>query len=828
MQNNSQFLANALAHHQVGQLAEARALYGRILQTEPGNPDALHFLGLLACQLGQHDVGLGLMEQSIAAHPNATYYNNIGNMLGQNGRLADAIEAYRRAVALKPDYPEAHNNLGNALREARQPEAAVESCARAIAERPGYAEAHNNLGNAQQDMGELEAAAASYGEAIRLNPDYAEAHNNLGNALRAQDKTDDAIASYRTAVALKHDLRIAHHSLGLLLKARGEPEEAIRSLRHALDPTDADAHNSIGTVLRDIGDLDAALTHFDTAIALRPDFAEAHCNRGGVLRRQSRFEESVESCIRAIELAPTLAEAYNSLGIAYYGLDRLEAATLSYRHAIELDPNNADAFHNLGVVLLKHDKPYEALESCHKALELADVSAPMYISLGDILRALGDLDGAIDAYLKALPLDPDPVQTYNRLLFSLAGSAKFDTDTYLKHARRFGELMSMGVKPYAHKPSHDGSRLRVGIVSGDLRAHPAGIFLESVFRYVNPARVELIAYATYTLEDEVTARLKPHFSTWRVLDGLKTEEAARVIRDDNIDVLVDLSGHTAYTGLPIFAWKPAPVQVSYLGFFASTGSESIDYFLGDRYVLPPGEEAQFVEKPWRLPDSYLCFTPPVDDVKIGPLPMLANGGTVTFGCFGKLMKVSDEVVALWSRLLHAVPGSRLFLKSHGLDTKGAQLTTFRRFAAHGIDESRLILQGASRRVEYLSTYNQVDIVLSPFPYPGGTTTAEGLWMGVPVLCMKGDRFLTHICESLLQTANLADWIAVDEEDYLARAIAFASDPSMLAAMRAGLREHVLASPLCDAPRFARNLEDAFHGMWKQYADDVMATTLATD
>ncbi|MGF6779519.1 tetratricopeptide repeat protein [Paraburkholderia sp. GAS334] len=820
MQNNPSLLATALAHHQAGQLGEARALYAQILQTEPGNPDALHFLGLLACQLSQHDAGLALIEQSIAAHPNAIYYNNFGNMLREKGRLAEAIHGYRQAVALQPDYPEAHNNLGNALREAKQPDASMHSCTQAIALRPGYAEAYNNLGNALQDMSELDAAAASYSKAIEFRADYAEAHNNLANVLRAQDKPDEAIASYRTAVALKPDLRIAHHSLGLLLKARGEPEEAIRSLRHALDPTDADAHNSIGTVLRDIGDLDAALTHFDTAIALKPDFAEAHCNRGSVLRRQSRFEESAKSCIRAIELAPTLAEAYNSLGIAYYGLDRLEAATLSHQHAIELDPNNADAYHNLGVVLLKHDKPYEALECCHKALQLAEVSAPMYISLGDILRALGDLDGAIDAYLKALPLDPDPVQTYNRLLFSLAGSAKFDADAYLKHARRFGELMSMGVKPYPHTPSHDGSRLRVGIVSGDLRAHPAGIFLESVFRYVNPARVDLIAYATYTLEDEVTARLKPHFSTWRVLDGLKTEEAARVIRDDRIDVLVDLSGHTAYTGLPIFAWKPAPVQVSYLGFFASTGSESIDYFLGDRYVLPPGEESQFVEKPWRLPDSYLCFTPPVDDVKVGPLPMLSNGGAVTFGCFGKLMKVSDEVVALWSRLLHAVPQSRLFLKSHGLDAKGAQITTLKRFAKHGIDSSRLILEGASARAEYLATYNRVDIVLSPFPYPGGTTTAEGLWMGVPVLCMKGDRFLTHICESLLQTADLADWIAVDEEDYLAKAIAFASDPSKLAAMRASLREHVLASPLCDAPRFAKNLEDAFHGMWARYVASV--------
>jgi predicted O-linked N-acetylglucosamine transferase (SPINDLY family) len=288
-----------------------------------------------------------------------------------------------------------------------------------------------------------------------------------------------------------------------------------------------------------------------------------------------------------------------------------------------------------------------------------------------------------------------------------------------------------------------------------------------------------------------------------------------MIHDDGIDVLVDLAGHTNWSGLPVFAHRPAPVQASWLGFFATTGCPAIDYFIGDPHTLPADEAHHFVEQPWHLPDSYLCFTPPAYDVAVGPLPMATNGG-VTFGCFGKLTKISDDVIALWSRLLHALPDARLMLKAHELGASDLNRATLERFARHGIGAQQLILEGGSPRAEYFNAYNRIDIALSPFPYPGGTTTAEALWMGVPVIGMKGGRFVTHICESLLHAAGMGDWIAADEDAYLAKAIAFARDRDALAALRATLRERTLASPLCDAARFARNLEDAFHGMWARY------------
>ena len=827
MNGIEQRLNAALGHHQAGRLAEAQALYQQILAVDGQQPDALHFLGLLACQVQQYEAGLALMEQSIAVRPEAVYFNNLGNMLREHGRLDEAIGRYRRAVQLKPDYAEAHNNLGNALREARDAQGAMHACAQAIELRPGYAEAYNNLGNALQDMGELDAAVLSYGKAIHFRSDYAQAHSNLGNVLRAQGTVDAAIDSYRQAIALKADLYVAHQGLGLALRARGDLAAAIGSLRIAASDDDATAHNNLASALSDARDLDGAAAHYGRAIELDPDFAIAHSNLSGLLRRQERFTEALRQGLRAVELAPDLAEAHNNVGNAYHGLENLVAAAASYRRALALNANDSGTHHNLSLVLLKLEQPDEALAHCRRSMALcaSEPGATLHVNLGDILRAQGDIEGALAAYRAALAVDTDDasrMQTYHRLLFSAAGSASVPPAVFRADALGYGELLAARSAPYVHARRERAANrpLRVGFVSGDLRQHPTGIFLESVLGHIGRERIELIAYATSALEDGITARLRPHFAHWRALHGMSAEQGARRVYEDGVDVLVDLSGHTMFSGLPVFGWKPAPVQASWLGFFATTGVRGIDYFIGDAHTLPEHEAAHFVEQPWRLPDCYLCFTPPPYDVPVGPLPMLSNGG-VTYGCFGKLLKIGENVVALWSRLLHAQPGARLMIKAQGLEVAGTREATAARFARHGIGSERLILEGASPRREYFAAYNRIDIALSPFPYPGGTTTAEALWMGVPVLGMKGERFVTHICESLLHNAGLGDWVAGGEEAYLAKALAFAGDAASLQTLRATLRERLLASPLCDARRFARNLEAAFEGMWQRYASDNM-------
>ncbi|HEV3104170.1 MAG TPA: tetratricopeptide repeat protein [Trinickia sp.] len=752
MQDIAGSLNAALAHHQAGRLGEAKVLYQRILDAQPRHADALHFMGLLACQIGKSEAGIALMRESIAVHPSPIYHNNLGNALRDAGELDAAVEAYRRAVALKQDYAEAHNNLGNALREAGDAASAVQSCAQALELRPGYAQAYNNLGNALKDLGELDAAVVSYGKAIAAWPEFAEAHLNLGHVLKAQSHADAALECYRTSVELAPQLAAAHDSLASMLMHRGDIAGAIESYRRvvALEPESASAHNTLGNVLNNAARMDEALPFYQRAIALQPDFADAYHNLANALRR---------------------------LGAAEQALDYA-------RRAIELRGDDTPSFHN---------------------------------NLGMILAELNQFDAAVECYRNALALNPDFGESHTCVLFGQSYCASWAPDTHLADARYFGERMTARAKPYTEWPvlADAGRRarpLRVGFVSADLRKHPVGIFLECALAELDRTRVEPIAYSNALHGDEVTARIKPRFAAWHHVAEMGDAALARKIHDDRIDILVDLSGHTGSNRLPMFAWRPAPLQVSWLGYFATTGLAEIDWLIADAHVVPESEAWHFVEPIWRLPDCYLCFTLPAEPAVVSPLPAL-TAGSVTFGCFNNQKKLNDAVVALWSRVLHAVPGSRLFLKNHQLDAQRMRRDTLARFASHGIGEDRLILEGFSSREHYFAAYHRVDLSLDPFPYPGGTTSVEGLWMGVPVVSRRGDRFIGHLGELVLRTVGLPEWIASDDDDYVAKAVAFASDLPRLAALRAGLRERVERSPLCDAPRLAGHLADAFEQMW---------------
>ena len=688
-----QTLQTALAHHQAGRLEEAKTLYDAILTAQPGQPDALHF-GLLACQLKQYDAGIALMEQSLVERPDASYFNNLGNMLRESGRLDDAITHYRRAVGLRPDYPEAHNNLGNALRDAREPAAAMESCARALELRPGYAEAYNNLGNALQDLGDLDGAATHYGRAIELDPSMAMAHANLSAVRHKQLRCAEALA-------------------------------------HAQD---------------------------------------------------------------AIRLAPTLAEAHNHAGNAYHGLDRLDEAQASHRTAVSLNPADAGACHNLSVVLLKLQRLDEALVYCRQALQAGPPAVLMHVNLGDILRAQGNVDAAVHAYRDALALvrdDADDVAAtvLNRLLFSAAASACVTPPTtWPTRGATAGTAIRAFDAPCARSARESGParraatarRLRVRRPAPASGRHLPGKRARAPRAHAHrPARVRDHGRGgrdhreTEAARERLALDRRAGSGRGRADDSRRRNRRPRRPRGP---YAVERVGRVR------LETRAGAGELARL--FASTGCDAIDYFIGDRYTLPDAEAHHFVEQPWRLPDSLLCFTPPACDVEVGPLPMAARGHP-TFGCFGQLVKIGDDVVRAWSRILHTLPDARLLLKAHELGREGVRDATTARFARHGIDADRLILEGGSPRAEYFGAYHRIDVALGPFPYPGGTTTAEALWMGVPVLGMKGGRFVTHICESVLHAAGMGEWVADGEDAYVAKAIAAVRDRERLATLRAG-------------------------------------------
>lgn len=634
--------------------------------------------------------------------------------------------------------------------------------------------------------GRLQEARARYEAALATMPRHADALHLLGVIAMQEQRHADAFDLIGRAIEISPQATY-FDNLGCALRSWGKLEAAVESHEQALalDPKHFRAHNNLGMILQQMRLPAAAAVSFRKAVEINPQFGEAHSNLGNVLRELGEAETAETHCRRAIALHPQFGEAHNNLGNALKTQRRLAEAAACYEHAQHLLPHEPQVALNLGIVL----------------------------------RETGEHEAAIASFRRAIALRPTWSEAWSNLLFTLSFAHDVAPQNYLTEALAFGRMAHQQARPFADwlVDRMPDAPLRIGFVSGDFRTHPVGFFLESVLAHLDPSRVQLVAYATRAYEDALTQRLKPRFAAWRSLVGLSDEAAATTIRNDGVHILFDMAGHTDANRLPVFAWKPAPVQVSWIGYFASTGLSAIDYVLGDEWVLPPGEAGHFVEKPWRLPHGYLCFTPPDPAVAIDFETLSDTTRALTFGCFSDLVKVNDRVVAVWSRILHAAPGARLFLKAQQLADEAQRAATVARFATHGIASDRLVMEGPSPREEYLAAYNRVDISLSPFPYPGGTTTAESLWMGVPVLCRHGNRFLGHLCESVVHSVDLGDWIAVDDDDYVAKAVAFAADRDALAALRAKLRTRVLASSLCNPDRFARTLEAQFDAMWRAHA-----------
>lgn len=576
-----------------------------------------------------------------------------------------------------------------------------------------------------------------------------------GNAFLDNGRLDDAAVAYRQMIAIDPDRAEGHLNLGYVLREQKRYDGARHHLSEAarLEPTSPDAHYLLGTVLSAEGLLDEAICRFERSLALRPNFAEAHCDLGSALRAKHRLTAAEECHRRAIAIRPEFATAYSNLGL--------------------------------------------------------------------VLGEQGKLDDAIAANRRALSIEPGNAATFSNLLLALGTHPGCTPEQYAAEARQYGLHVMARARPYARWHTRPGVRatrpLRVGLVSGDLRTHPVGFFLENVCARLDSSRIALFAYATNAYEDDLTARMKPHFAGWTPIVSMSDEAAARRIHDDGIDVLVDLAGHTADNRLPVFAWKPAPVQVSWLGYFASTGVPGLDYLLADRMSVQGSRPEHFSEKIWHLPETRLCFTAPTAGLLIppGPLPALSNG-YVTFGCFQSLAKVQDAVLASWARIFAALPTARLRMQCRQLEDPVLRDDLLARLAHAGIAPARITLAGPESREDYLRAYAAVDILLDTFPYPGGTTTCEALWMGVPTLTLAGATLLARQGASMLACVGLGEWIAEDEGSYVRQAIARATDIGQLADLRSRLRGQVLASPLFDGDRFARHLEDALLGMWDQY------------
>lgn len=652
-------------------------------------------------------------------------------------------------------------------------------------------------------------ALAALGEAARLLPGDPEAATNLGALQSDRGLQAEAIASHRRALALQPQYAQAHNNLGLALSREGRFEEARVSLEQALSlmPRFPEALLNLGNALAGLGRDSEAVERYRQALLLRPNWPVAQRRREEALLRM----DTEPALHELLQCQPEHLIAHANLALLLQREQRFDEAIARYDQALSLYPDNSLLVGNRGNALLGAGRAQEALAQYKKAIALEPKVPQHRANLGRAFKALGRIEEADACYREVIELAPNDFAARSDLLLL---RSYFTGQSVLTAARDFGEAVRAAAQPFSTWTRHGGKALRVGLVSGDLRTHPVGFFAESVLAALAARGVELFVYSSVAVHDALSARIRAHCQAWREIFGVGDASAAALIHNDQLDVLLDLAGHTANNRLPLFAWRPAPAQASWLGWCATTGVAEIDAYIGDPWITPEQAQRDFTEKLLPLPESFLCFTPPQFEIDAGPVPALTEGH-VTFGCFNNLPKLNERVIALWSRLLQALPTARLLLKNAALGAERTREDLLARFAAHGTSADRLTLEGASPRRDYLASYHRVDIALDPFPYPGGTTTADALWMGVPVLTLPGASALSRQGESLLCNVGLPDWVARDEQDYIDRAAGHASDLSALAALRAGLRQRQLASPLCDAPRFAAHLEAALLSLVRQ-------------
>jgi len=550
-------------------------------------------------------------------------------------------------------------------------------------------------------------------------------------------------------------------------------------------------------------------------LGLEPRHAKGLANLGFILQSRGAFDEAVRCYRAALESDPALAQVWYNLGILSGALKQ-SAAVEQLLRATQLEPGCAEWQAALGTAYEAEGKPFEALACIQSAIRLDPDFAPAQESLGVLLANTGEAEAAIPAFKRALALDPARQSASSNMLFALNYILSIEPETVFQEHHAWADRCSASLPATAaHANRADPERrIRLAYVSPDFRNNAVFFFIDPVLQHRDHSRFEVVCYSDVEAEDALTTRLRGMTDGWYATAWLSNEALAERIRADAIDVLVDLAGHTAGgTRMPMFARKPAPVQVTWLGYLNTTGLKTMDYRLADRHACPAEMDRYHSERVVRLPDSQWCYAPVPGGPAVGPLPALETG-SITFGSFANLPKVTAEVVALWSRVLREVPRSRMVIVGRGMSQLSGRFTE--RFARGGVTADRLEFREFMGMRDYLSFHNGIDINLDTFPFTGGTTSMHSLWMGVPVVTLAGRHVPSRGGVSILSVLGIKELIAATPDEYVAIATSRARDLPRLGDMRRSLRARLEASPLCDGPRFTRNIEAAYRDMWRAW------------
>jgi protein O-GlcNAc transferase len=747
----AEILELALHFHRAGDLLRADPLYRNAIQTDPENSDLWSMWG--ACAIGL-------------------------------GRLDDAVTALRTAIALNSHHAPAHDNLGIALAQLGKPEEAVECFRKSVQINPHNAAGFENLGITLAKLARFEEASHSYQRAIAIDPRRAECYVNLAELLTKQVRYAEAETVYRQALVIQPDFPGALARLGNVVKAQHRIDEAIRCYEASLQlsPEQPITLNNLGVALLEQGRLEEATVALESSIRLKPDYGFAYSNLSNASRASGQIPAAIAQARRALELQPNSAEAHNSLGAALLRDRSLDAAAEAFQQAI-------------------------ALKSDYGAA---------WVNLGNTRSAQGEIAEALECYRRAMQIDPSDPLPHSNLVYMLHYDLACDSHVLRQEHRRWQAHHAAPLKPrvlaYPNDPAPQ-RKLKIGYVSPHFCDHCQAFFLMPLLTHHNRQHFEVHCYADVSRPDAVTARLQAYADGWHSTAGKSDAQVAESIRSHGIDILVDLSLHMEQNRLLVFARKPAPVQVTWLGYPSTTGLDTIDYRLTDPFLDPPELNGhRYSEESIYLPDTFWCYDPLTSEPSVNTLPALA-ASQFTFGCLNNFCKVNDGVLELWARVLGSVPRSRMLIACH----PGAHRRhTLEVFQAAGIAMERIEFVPYCKRNAYLERYHQIDLALDTFPYNSHTTSLDALWMGVPTVTWIGTTPVARAGWSQLSNIGLREFAANSAADFVKIAAQWADNLPELNHIRSSLRSHMQQSPLMDAARFAGHIEDAFRSMWQRW------------
>ena len=698
---------------------------------------------------------------------------------------------------------------------------ATDICRQILDVDPRYANASYLWGRVEFQQGRYAEAEALFRRAISAGGTDATFQQYLGEALRAQEEFEPAIAAYREALRLQPDYALAYANLGLALVAIQDAQGAETAYREALRlrPDLFATDNNLGVLLRDQRRWPEARACFDAALQVQADCFEAHNNLGNLLRDEDKLSAAIDAYRRALAINPDYAPAHFNLANALKRAGQNAAAAAEYEHALRLNPSDAQARTNLAAALQRLGRLDEAVAECERAIALRPDLALAHNNLGSCMHARGQIEDALPHFRKAVELSPEDGFLQSNLAHALNYAPGIDAQAIFEEHVRWGRRHADTLAPVARAvPDRSPARrVRIGYVSAYFREHAISVFTEPLLAAHDHRAFEVTCYSDVRKPDAVTSRFRSSADRWIDTSTLSDTALAERIAADQVDILVDLTGHLEGNRLLTFARRPAPIQVTYIGYQNTTGMQAMDYRLTDAWSDPQGTTDRFyTEKLVRLPRAFFCYRPADDAPPASALPARTTGG-VTFGSFNKLAKITTEVLSAWAQILFRVPNSRLLVLADPSDAALARMRSA--FAAHGVAGERLEFVGKRPRREYLELHQQVDIVLDTFPFNGHTTVCEALWMGVPVIVLAGETYVSRFGGSALVNMDLQDLIATSTEGYIETAVQLAGDLDRLPALRATLRERMLASPLLDAAGFTRNLEDAYRQMWTRWCSE---------